>query len=193
MGDRDDRGDDGGVVGIGGGPADEGQVDLQRVHRQPSQVGERGEAGPEAIDGQMDSEIPQRPPNLCAGCSHRATFYAIKKAVEGMETIFPTDIGCYTLGFLPPLSMGDFLICMGSSVSSSCGFSKATDKKVISYIGDSTFFHSGITGLVNAVFNNQKDITVLEAVVTGIVPGSPEKEVMKQMVAEGDPTNKIPK
>jgi len=99
-------------------------------------------------------EIPQRPPNLCAGCSHRATFYAVDKAREGQETIYPTDIGCYTLGFLPPLSKGDFLICMGSSVSSSCGFSKTTDKKVISFIGDSTFFHSGITGLVNAVFNN---------------------------------------
>jgi indolepyruvate ferredoxin oxidoreductase alpha subunit len=68
-------------------------------------------------------EIPQRPPNLCAGCSHRATYYAVKKAAEGMETIYPTDIGCYTLGFLPPLAMGDFLICMGSSVSTACGFS----------------------------------------------------------------------
>ena len=74
-------------------------------------------------------EIPQRPPNLCAGCSHRATFYAVKKAVEGQDTIYPTDIGCYTLGFLPPLSMGDFLICMGSSVSSSCGFSKSNRQK----------------------------------------------------------------
>ena len=98
-------------------------------------------------------EIPQRPPNLCAGCSHRATFYAVKKAGAGMETICPTDIGCYTLGFLPPLSMGDFLICMGSSVGTACGFSKATDKKVIAFIGDSTFFHSGIPGLINAVFN----------------------------------------
>ncbi len=78
-----------------------------------------------------------------------------------METIYPTDIGCYTLGFLPPLSMGDFLICMGSSVSTACGFSKATDKKVISFIGDSTFFHSGISGLVNAVFNNHNFTLVI--------------------------------
>ena len=91
-----------------------------------------------------------RPPNLCAGCSHRATYYEVKKAAEGMATIYPTDIGCYTLGLLPPLSMADFLICMGSSVGTSCGFSKVTDKKVISFIGDSTFFHSGIPGLVNA-------------------------------------------
>jgi len=106
-------------------------------------------------------EIPQRPPNLCAGCSHRATFYAIKKASEGMDTVHPTDIGCYTLGFLPPMAMGDFLICMGSSVSSACGFSKATDQKVISLIGDSTFFHSGITGLINAVFNNHNFTLVI--------------------------------
>lgn len=106
-------------------------------------------------------EIPQRPPNLCAGCSHRATYYIVKKAAEGMETIYPTDIGCYTLGVLPPLSMADFLLCMGSSVSTSCGFSKVTNKKVISFIGDSTFFHSGITGLVNAVFNNHNFTLVI--------------------------------
>ncbi|MFO7643336.1 MAG: indolepyruvate ferredoxin oxidoreductase subunit alpha [Desulfosarcina sp.] len=105
-------------------------------------------------------EIPQRPPNLCAGCSHRASYYVVKKAAEGMQTIYPTDIGCYTLGFLPPLAMGDFLICMGSSISTACGFSKATDKKVIAFIGDSTFFHSGLTGLVNAVYNNH-DFTLV--------------------------------
>lgn len=113
-----------------------------------------------ALDLSDVPEIPQRPPNLCAGCSHRATFYAVKKAAEGMETIYPTDIGCYTLGFLPPLSMGDFLICMGSSIGTSCGFSKVTDKKVIAYIGDSTFFHGGLPGLVNAVFNNH-DFTLV--------------------------------
>ena len=106
-------------------------------------------------------ELPQRPPNLCAGCSHRATYYAVKKAAEGKETIYPTDIGCYTLGLLPPLSMADFLICMGSSVGTACGFSQATDKKVIGFIGDSTFFHSGIPGLVNAVFNNHNFTLVI--------------------------------
>jgi indolepyruvate ferredoxin oxidoreductase alpha subunit len=87
-------------------------------------------------------------------------FYAVKKAAEGMDTIHPTDIGCYTLGFLPPLSMGDFLICMGSSVGTSSGFSQVTDKKVISFIGDSTFFHTGIPALINGVFNNH-DFTLL--------------------------------
>jgi indolepyruvate ferredoxin oxidoreductase alpha subunit len=106
-------------------------------------------------------EIPQRPPTLCAGCSHRATFYAVKKAAEGLDTIYPSDIGCYTLGFLPPLSMADFVVCMGASVGTSCGFSQVTGKKVVSFIGDSTFFHSGIPGLVNAVFNNHNFTLVI--------------------------------
>jgi indolepyruvate ferredoxin oxidoreductase, alpha subunit len=123
-------------------------------------------------------EIPQRPPNLCAGCSHRATYYAVKKAAEGMETIYPTDIGCYTLGFLPPLSMGDFLICMGSSVSTACGFSRATDKKVIAFIGDSTFFHSGLTGLVNAVYNNHNfTLVILENGTTAMTGHQPHPGV----------------
>jgi len=125
-------------------------------------------------------EIPQRPPNLCAGCSHRASFYAVKKAAEaeGMETIYPTDIGCYTLGLLPPLSMADFLICMGSSVGTSCGFSKATDKKVISFIGDSTFFHSGIPGLVSAVFNNHNfTLVILDNGITAMTGHQPNPGV----------------
>jgi indolepyruvate ferredoxin oxidoreductase alpha subunit len=122
---------------------------------------EMASSAPEPIDLSNVPELPQRPPNLCAGCSHRATFYAVKKAAEGLSTIYPTDIGCYTLGFLPPLGMGDFLICMGSSVGTSCGFSKVTDNKVISFIGDSTFFHSGIPGLVNAVFNNHNFTLVI--------------------------------
>jgi indolepyruvate ferredoxin oxidoreductase alpha subunit len=83
------------------------------------------------------------------------------KKVYGKDAVHPTDIGCYTLGLLPPLSMGDFVICMGSSVSSSCGFSTATDQKVAAFIGDSTFFHSGITGLINAVHNNHKFTLVI--------------------------------
>ncbi|MCP4024336.1 MAG: indolepyruvate ferredoxin oxidoreductase subunit alpha [Desulfobacteraceae bacterium] len=119
-------------------------------------------------------EIPMRPPNLCSGCSHRATFYEVKKAAEGMDVVCPTDIGCYTLGFLPPLNSGDFVICMGSSVSTSCGFGQATDQKVVSFIGDSTFFHSGITGLVNAVFNNHNfTLVILENDITAMTGHQP--------------------
>jgi indolepyruvate ferredoxin oxidoreductase alpha subunit len=115
---------------------------------------------PEMPDLSGIPELPGRPPNLCAGCPHRATYYAVKQ-VYGPDAINPTDIGCYTLGLLPPISMADLVICMGSSVSSSCGFAQATDQKVVSFIGDSTFFHSGITGLVNAVHNDHKFTLVI--------------------------------
>ncbi|RLC20040.1 MAG: indolepyruvate ferredoxin oxidoreductase subunit alpha [Deltaproteobacteria bacterium] len=123
-------------------------------------------------------EIPMRPPNLCSGCSHRATFYEVKQAGKDLDIICPTDIGCYTLGFLPPLNMGDFVICMGSSVSTSCGFGQATDQKVVSFIGDSTFFHSGITGLVNAVFNNHNfTLVILENDITAMTGHQPHPGV----------------
>jgi len=115
---------------------------------------------PVQIDTSDLPPLPGRPPTLCAGCPHRATYYAIKQ-VYGTEGIHPTDIGCYTLGLLAPISMGDMVICMGSSVSSACGFSRATDQKVAAFIGDSTFFHSGITGLINAVHNNHKFALVI--------------------------------
>jgi len=122
--------------------------------------------------------LPQRPPNLCAGCSHRATFYAVKQAAQGKDVIYPTDIGCYTLGFLPPLGMGDFLICMGGSTSTPCGFSKATDQKVVSFIGDSTFFHSGMTGLANAVFNNHNfTLIILDNGITAMTGHQPNPGV----------------
>ncbi len=122
--------------------------------------------------------IPVRPPNLCSGCSHRATFYEVQQAAKDMDIICPNDIGCYTLGFLPPLSTGDFVICMGSSVSSSCGFGQATDQKVVSFIGDSTFFHSGITGLVNAVFNNHNfTLVILENDITAMTGHQPHPGV----------------
>jgi len=123
-------------------------------------------------------ELPNRPPNLCAGCSHRATFYAAKKATEGMDVIFPSDIGCYTLGFMPPLSTGDFVLCMGASTSTSAGFSTVTDKKVVSFIGDSTFFHSGLMGLMNAVFNNHNfTLVILDNRITAMTGHQPNPGV----------------
>jgi len=116
--------------------------------------------GPSKADLSDIPDLPARPPTLCSGCPHRATFYAVKQ-IYGTDAIYPSDIGCYTLGVLPPLSMADFVICMGSSVSSSSGFSRATEQKVAAFIGDSTFFHSGITGLINAVHNNHKFTLVI--------------------------------
>jgi indolepyruvate ferredoxin oxidoreductase alpha subunit len=117
-------------------------------------------SGRQPVDLSDLPPVPARPPNLCPGCPHRATFYAVRK-VAGDEAIYPTDIGCYTLGMLPPLSMADFLICMGSSIGTAAGFSKATGRPIIAFIGDSTFFHAGIPGLVNAVHNNHKLILII--------------------------------
>jgi indolepyruvate ferredoxin oxidoreductase alpha subunit len=105
--------------------------------------------------------LPNRPPVLCAGCPHRATFYAVKKALGNREAVFSTDIGCYTLGINPPMSSADFLLCMGSSVGAAGGFSESTKQKVIAYIGDSTLFHSGLPGIVNAVFNDHRYLLVV--------------------------------
>jgi indolepyruvate ferredoxin oxidoreductase alpha subunit len=143
---------------------------------------------PPAIPDLSDvPEVPQRPPVLCAGCSHRATYHEVKKAAEGLETIYPSDIGCYTLGLLPPLSTADFLLCMGSSVDTSGGFSKVTDKKVIAFIGDSTFFHSGIPGLINAVYNNHNfTLVILDNGTTAMTGHQPHPGVdMKQLNLDG--------
>jgi len=105
-------------------------------------------------------ELPQRPPNLCPGCPHRATYYSVRK-VFGEDAVYPTDIGCYTLGLLPPLRMADFLICMGSGVSTAGGFSKVLDRPVVAFIGDSTFFHAGIPGLINAVTHDHRILLVV--------------------------------
>ena len=142
---------------------------------------------PAPVDVSDVPQLPQRPPTLCAGCSHRATFYEVRKATEGVDTVFPTDIGCYTLGLLPPLSAADFLICMGSSVGTSGGFSKVTEKKVVAFIGDSTFFHSGIPGLVNAVFNNHNlTLVILDNGTTAMTGHQPHPGVdMTQLNMEG--------
>jgi len=122
--------------------------------------------------------IAPRPPVLCPGCPHRATYYAVKQ-VAPKDTIYPTDIGCYTLGLLPPYKTADFLLCMGSSVGTACGFSETTDQKVVAFIGDSTFYHSGIPPLVNAVHHNHNFVlAILDNSTTAMTghqphPGTP--------------------
>ncbi|MDR2696488.1 MAG: indolepyruvate ferredoxin oxidoreductase subunit alpha, partial [Deltaproteobacteria bacterium] len=119
-----------------------------------------GEGYTPARSAPLQPDLPQRPPQLCAGCAHRAVFAAVRD-VFGDEAFYSSDIGCYTLGMSPPLRMADFLFCMGSSVSTGSGFAKASGKPVVAFIGDSTFFHSGITGLVNAVFNKHNLLLVI--------------------------------
>ncbi len=120
---------------------------------------------PDQPDLSVLPQLPMRPPVLCKGCPHRETYNAVKAALRelGMEerAIYPTDIGCYTLGLLPPIQMADYLLCMGSSVGTSAGFSVSTDHKIVSFIGDSTFFHSGISSLANAFHNRHKFCLVI--------------------------------
>ncbi len=108
--------------------------------------------------------IPPRLPILCPGCSHRATFYALKKVEKKMKTKFvnSSDIGCYTLAVYKPLEGLDTEICMGGSIGLANGISKVQPKEnpVLAILGDSTFFHSGIPGLINAVYN-QNDMLVI--------------------------------
>ena len=117
----------------------------------------------------VDEAIPVRPPVMCAGCPHRGTFYVLKK----LGLVVSGDIGCYTLGAVAPLQSVDTTICMGASVSAALGMAKARgkefNKKLVSVIGDSTFMHSGITGLVDIVYNKGANtVIILDNSITGM-------------------------
>lgn len=106
--------------------------------------------------------LPMRPPVLCAGCPHRASFYAVKQAMKGKKAVFSGDIGCYTLGNAMPLDMVDTCLCMGADVTMAQGLHRAEPDAVhFSFIGDSTFFASGITGAVNAVYNGTDIVLIV--------------------------------
>lgn len=119
----------------------------------------------------LDDKIVGRPPTMCAGCPHRGFFYELSKKKNIMVT---GDIGCYTLGSAAPLSAMETCICMGASVSMGHGAQKAfnrhgVEKRVVAVIGDSTFFHSGMTGLLNVAYNNSNTVTViLDNRITGM-------------------------
>lgn len=118
---------------------------------------------------QIGETIPVRPPVMCAGCPHRGTFYVLKK----LGLVVSGDIGCYTLGAVAPLQSVDTTICMGASVSAALGMAKARgeefNKKLVSVIGDSTFMHSGITGLIDIVYNKGNNtVIILDNSITGM-------------------------
>jgi len=123
-----------------------------------SAFGIKGANPPKELAGLQG--IAARPPVLCAGCPHSATYFAVNKAT-GRKAIFASDIGCYTLGVSRPYSAADLLVCMGSSVGTAGGLAKVNTLPVIAYIGDSTFFHAGIPGLINAVHNGHKFLLVI--------------------------------
>ena len=126
-----------------------------------------GKSAPEHTD--LSEQIPARPPVMCAGCPHRGTFYVLKK----LGLTVSGDIGCYTLGAVAPLLSVDTTICMGASVSAAFGMSKVRgaefNKKLVSVIGDSTFIHSGITGLIDIVYNKGiNTVIILDNSITGM-------------------------
>jgi indolepyruvate ferredoxin oxidoreductase alpha subunit len=118
-------------------------------------------------------ELPPRPPVLCPGCPHRASFYLIRQ-VFGKRTVFTNDIGCYTLGYGAPLHSADVVLCMGASIAMASGIARLTGRRTVAYIGDSTFFHSGLPALVNAVQNNDEvTVCILNNYVTAMTGFQP--------------------
>ena len=131
-------------------------------------------------------QLPIRPPVLCAGCPHRASFYAVKRAMRGRKTLFCGDIGCYTLGNAKPLDMVDTCLCMGAGINIAQGVTHVEpDTKAFAFVGDSTFFASGITGVVNA-FYNQADMTlvVLDNSTTAMTGHQPHPGTGRTMMGQ---------
>lgn len=143
--------------------------------------------GEEKESVSLDIPIPPRPPVLCAGCPHRGLFYALKK----FKLYVSGDIGCYTLGAQAPLSMMDSCVCMGASVSGLHGFNVASGKeqakKSVAVIGDSTFIHSGITGLIDIAYNKGiSTVIVLDNSITGMT--GHQNNPANGLTIKGDPT-----
>ncbi len=138
----------------------------------------------------LSEEIPARPPVMCAGCPHRSLFYVLKK----LNLTVLGDIGCYTLGAVAPLNAIDTTVCMGASVSGLHGFVKAGDEesagKTVAVIGDSTFIHSGVTGLINIAYNESNStVIILDNSITGMTGHQQNPTTGYNL--QGDPCTKI--
>ncbi len=135
-------------------------------------------------------EVSHRPPQLCPGCGHRSAFHAIKKALKDTDIIV-ADIGCHTLGYLPPYQMGELMMCMGASTAIASGMSLFNEKrKVIAFLGDSTFFHAGLPGIVNALFNKHNVTLILMENGTTAMTGHQDHAASGRNFNE--PIDKIP-
>ena len=142
------------------------------------------------VGAKLEEAIPARPPVMCAGCPHRGLFYTLKKN----KVTALGDIGCYTLGAVPPLGALDTTICMGASISGLHGFTKsqqgAADNKTVAVIGDSTFMHSGITGLVNVAYNDSNaTVIIVDNSITGMT--GHQQNPTTGFNLKGDPAAKI--
>ena len=109
------------------------------------------------VPQQLEPPLPPRPAQMCPGCGHRSAFHAIKQALGDDQAITVADIGCHTLGFQDPYRMGQVLLCMGASTGIGAGLALHNhSRRVVAFLGDSTFFHAGIPGIINALFNNHR-------------------------------------
>ncbi len=144
----------------GVGELSEGKLIAFRTALESAENGTQATAGAGAIPAPVPeaADLPARPPVLCPGCPHRGLFFALTKH----DVLVTGDIGCYSLAVFPPLSRTDTILCMGGGFSVAQGIDKAGEKKrVVGVVGDSTFFHSGITGLIDVVYNKGKSVLVV--------------------------------
>ena len=140
---------------------------------------------PEQNTADQPPELPVRPPVLCAGCPHRASFFAVKEAMKGKKSVFCGDIGCYTLGNAMPLDMVDTCLCMGAGVNMTQGIGKIEpDTTCFAFVGDSTFFASAITGMVNAVYNQANMTLVVLDNSTAMTGHQPHPGTGKTMMGQ---------
>lgn len=141
---------------------------------------------PQGAQREAPPPLPVRPPVLCAGCPHRGSFYAVKVAMKGRKAVFSGDIGCYTLGNAMPLDMVDTCLCMGAGVTIAQGLHRVEPDAVnFAFIGDSTFFHTGIPGVINAVYNEHDIVLiVLDNSTTAMTGHQPHPGTGKTMMGE---------
>ena len=144
---------------------------------------------PKAKAKKVDETLPRRPPVLCAGCGHRGVFHTLHK----LGATVTGDIGCYTLGAFPPLDAMDSTICMGASIGNAAGMKKAGLKgRICAVLGDSTFFHSGITGILSALYNGTPVTTVvLDNRITGMTGHQDNPGSGKTLMGDPAPVTEI--
>ena len=141
-------------------------------------------------EARIPQEVVERPPQMCPGCGHRSAFHAIKKALSSQD-ITVADIGCHTLGYLPPYEMGQIMMCMGASPGIGSGLSLFnTSRKVVVFMGDSTFFHAGLPGILNSVFNQHPITLILMENGTTAMTGHQDHAAVGENF--NGPTEKVP-
>ena len=168
----------------------EGKERFPRIGELSQSLVAKGLSLPHSDGTALDRQIPNRPPALCAGCPHRGIYYVLSK----LKLTVIGDIGCYTLGAIAPLNSLDAVVCMGASISGIHGFLKAAGEdsasKTVAVIGDSTFMHSGMTGLVNIAYNNSNStVIILDNSITGMT--GHQQNPTTGFNLKGDPAAKV--